>query len=187
MTILIHYTGSRNLSVLLSLIQPQLSSKDDIYLVDTTPDRSGVKIAALYGSTRCYIFVEVGKYTYEQAIGFGAQSAVENKQDGMLVINENAFISQTFIANLKKAVQLGSIFTMISPAVIRLPYLKMDPNFKLFNPPTTRVEIDYAPSIFCCYLNSDTIHNKPNIIPKIGLFTNETVLILPYTSSEKIV
>lgn len=149
MTTLIHYKGSPNLPVLLTQLQPQLSENDDIYIVDSTPTRNALKIAKLYGSTRCYTFVEVGDYTQDQAVEFARQSAIENKQSGLLVINENAIISSTFIGNLKRTFDLN--FSTIQPQILKTIYPQMPAEFKWYNPPTQSVMVTQVQSKVCFY------------------------------------
>lgn len=177
-TVVIPYTGNKvGLATLLVQLQPQLHTDDDIYIVDSTPERSGVEIARLYGSTRCYIFVEVGKYDSYQAIGFGMQNCKENGQKGFLVMSSRLVISQTFIANLKKAIKKG--FKVISPTVIETPYHQMPQNFQWYNPSTTEVTHVSTFSPFCYYqdLGNDEMEGW-------GGLGNETAVVLPYKESE---
>ncbi len=120
-----------NLAVLLAQLQPQLNPDDDIYILDSSSDRSALKLAALYGTTRSYIFVEIGPYG--KALEAGLESMADNNQHALLFLNENCFISSTFVANMKKAID--SPYQIVSPRVYRNPYHKMDSNFKLYNSP----------------------------------------------------
>jgi thymidine kinase len=129
MTVLVYYQKNKvNLAVLITRLQTELSTSDDIYVVDTSKDRSGLEIARLYGTSRNHIFIEVGDYTFPEAVKFATQSMNENKQGKLLILDENAFISQTLIQNVKRAQNYNLI-----PITKRLPYDRMDPNFKLFN------------------------------------------------------
>lgn len=104
-TAIIPYHGiPHNLSSLLVNLQPQLHPSDDIYIIDSSPDKSGVEIARIYGTTRCYVFVEVSDREGLQAVKYGYESMRDNNQSGALVIPSNALISATFIQNLKKAI-----------------------------------------------------------------------------------
>lgn len=130
LTVTIAYKSNPlNLAVLLAQLQPQLHPDDDIYIIDSSPKKDALKLAALYGTTRCYIFVEPTKY--ENSLQYGIQSMVDNNQEAMLFLREDCFISSTFIANIKKTID--SPFQIISPRVYHNPYAKMDSNFKLYN------------------------------------------------------
>jgi hypothetical protein len=164
-----------NLAVLLCQLQPQLHESDDIYIIDTSPDHLALKIATIYGTTRCYIFVE--PTTYENSLKFGIQSMVENKQEALLFLSEDCFISSTFILNMKKLIKSG--YEISSPVVYENPYHKMDTNFKFFNP-IKNVVIKRADNFSPhCFM----IVDKP---PKprrsaYGLLTNEYVLVMKNT------
>jgi hypothetical protein len=176
MTTIIHYKGNTiGLATLLVGLQSQLHPKDDIYVVDSSKDRSGAKIALLYGTTRCYIFVEVGNYTTEQAKKFGVQSAIENKQEGILMISDRCVISRTFISNLKKAIEFD--YAYLCPEVRVLPYPKMDTNFQWFNPTTLKVKEVKSKQNYC-YYETLTPKNK-----KTAIFENEVCVVLPDTSA----
>lgn len=132
MTITIPYFGNQiGLATLLVQLQPQLHPDDDIYIIDSSPTHSGLLIANMYGSTRCYLFVEVGIYTPEEAIRFGRQSAKENKQKGFLVLNEGAVISSTLIANYKRELKKGLDPV---PTHIQVPYPRMLNDFQWYYP-----------------------------------------------------
>lgn len=155
-----------NLAVLLAQLQPQLHPNDDIYIVDSSLKKDGLKIAALYGTTRSYIFVEPTKY--ENALEFGIQSMVENNQEAILFLKEDAFISATFVSNMKKT--LDSPFQIISPRVYKNPYPKMDPNFKLYNPVGSDL-VEHDDFDASCFML--TRQSKKNY----GLLKNEYVII----------
>lgn len=169
MTVFLHYTGSPNFRVIITQIQPQLSPDDDIYVVDSSPNREGFRLAKLYGSTRCYIFVEVGKYTYEEALGFGIENQLENNQEGILVLSENAVISSTFIGNVKRVLKMG--IQTACPIVEEIPYPQFPSHFRWYNPPVNKlVDGKISSKVF---LMSNP-HGK-----KIGVFAEETVVLLP--------
>lgn len=167
LTVTIPYLANPiNLAVLLSQLQPQLHPDDDIYIVDASPNKDALKLAALYGTTRCYIFVELTKY--RNALEYGIQSMVENNQEALLFLKEDCFISSTFIANIKKAVD--SPYQLISPRVYKNPYPKMDTNFKLYNPTTNKLSESQDFSADCFLL---TRQSKKSY----GLLENEYVSI----------
>lgn len=175
MTTLIYYTGKDNFPVLLTQLQPQLSQDDDIYVVDITPNRKGVDVVNRYGSSRCYIFVEVGDYSFEQAEQFALENMQENKQEGLLVISENAIISSTFIANIKRASKLDC--DIFSPAVISASYVRFPSSFKWYNQPVSSLARvgDYSNN--CYYRKADkTNENK-------GFFAGEVVVVLDDSKS----
>lgn len=155
-----------NLAVLLAQLQPQLHPSDDIYIIDSSREKNGLKVAALYGTTRSYIFVEPTKY--ENALQYGLQSMVENTQEASLFLREDAFISSTFVANMKKT--LDSPYQIISPRVYQNPYPKMDPNFKLYNPSVNDLVAHDDFNAFCFMLTRQSKRNY-------GLLKNEYVII----------
>lgn len=194
MTVVVHYTGNeKGLVALLVNLQPQLAPLDDIYIVDSTEEHSGLKLATLYGTTRCYIFVEVNLYTFEDALSAGFQSCMENSQDGALILSESTILPQTFISNLKKAIKISNgEYGVLVPQVIKSPYDRMDSNFQWFNPATDKL-VKVNPTIYnyltpgCAYVSKETLalekeEDRANI--KVGIFGNERVLVLPYTPFE---
>lgn len=170
MTVFIYTKGSSNLAVLLTQIQPQLDPDSDIYIVDASKNREGLRIAKLYGSTRCYIFVEVGDYNWDKAYGFAYQSMLENKQEGILAISENAIISKTFIGNARRALKMGAYTA--SPKVLRTPYDQFPNSFKWYNPVVKSLKDgEFSRDCF--------ITNHPLDVQKIGVFPEETIVLLP--------
>lgn len=121
-----------NFAVLLSQIQPQLTTGDDIYIIDSSPTRDALKIATMYGTTRSYIFVEPTQI--ENSLEFGLQSMAENKQEATIFLNDNCFVSSTFIANMKKAI--GSGYEIVSPRVKENLGYKMDNDFQFYHKTT---------------------------------------------------
>jgi len=118
-----------NLAVLLNSLQRQLSTDDDIYIIDASEKKIAPKIATLYGTTRNYIFVETTKHP--NYLKYGLQSMADNNQQALLYLDEDCFVSSTFIANMKKAIP--SEYEIISPVVSENPFYKMNNNFKLYN------------------------------------------------------
>lgn len=188
-TVIIPYTGNREgLTALLVGLQPQLTPEDDIYIIDSSKDRSGLKIAALYATTRSYVFVEIAKQETDQekAEMAGFQSMRENNQEGALVIGENVVVSHTFISNLKKAIKLSNnVYDVLVPQAIVSPYEKMDSNFSWFNPVTTEIgpleDFSGINNIF--YVTKDGVdkfYGNGNTFTMIGGFANEKVMVFPY-------
>lgn len=171
MTVFIHYQGSPNFPVLLVQLQPQLSEDDDIYIVDSSPNREGLRLAKLYGSTRCYIFVEVGKYDWKDAWEFALQNMKENKQEGLLHLSEDLVISSTFISNMKKAAK--SEFKIIYPIIWGIPYSKFPPDFRWYNSPKPVVNAKLNGISITCF------YQKAESGEKIGLLDSETVVLIP--------
>jgi len=163
MTVLIYHTNSRNFPVLFTQLQPQLATSDDIYVVGR---HDALPIVKQYGSSRCFVFVEVGDYSKEEAIKFAFDNMKQNKQKGLLVIDERCVISQTFIANFKKAIKLFPE-SCLSPNTIH----KMTSNFKWYNPSTKKSYIVLRNDKECYYLPIDKIKHYE-------LFLNETVLVV---------
>lgn len=176
MTVFIHYTNNPiNFAQLLVSLQRQLKGNDDIYIVDSSKNREGFRLSKLYGSTRSFIFIEVGKYTYEEALQFGIQSQLENDQEGFVVLPENAVISDTFISNVRRVIKSGA--STASPIVEEVPYPLFPNHFTWYN------------SIFR-KLVSGKISNKVFVMSskpkhkKVGVFAEETVLLLPNPKNE---
>lgn len=192
MTIIIQYSGNKvGFSQLLVSLQPQLHPDDDIYILDNSPEKSAKKLALMYGSTRCYIFVEPTDKKGRAAIKYGLQSMKENKQEGALIISDRCVISTTFIANLKKAAAQEE-FGMLVPQVSETKTM-LDQNFKWFSPVTTLVaKLDNESLLHdaVIYIKSREIGDKDlgmNYLQdiKVGYFGNELVSVLPeYKDSE---
>ena len=165
-----------NFAVLLATLQPQLHPDDDIYIIDTSPDKLALKIATLYGTTRCYIFVEPAPY--EKSLQYGIQSMVENKQKGLIFLGEDCFISSTFIFNMKKLID--SNYEIASPRVYENPYHKMDPNFKYYNPTKEELTKSDNFSSHCFFINNNPILGTKEMKRHrgYGLLNNEYVLVL---------
>lgn len=172
MTIFIQVKDNpQNFAILLVQLQPLLSESDDIYIVDSSPNREAVRLSKLYGSTRCYIFVEVGNYTWEKAYTFAWQNMMENSQEGILCISEDAVISQTFISNMKKAAKLGKV---ICPMILETPYPQLPNNFKWYNPPVKQLKPGVTTSLSCFYKSADAKQDKI-----VGILEEEIVVVLP--------
>lgn len=170
MTVFIHYTGSSNFRVIITQLQPQLSEDDDIYIVDSSPNREGLRLSKLYGSTRCYIFVEVGDYPWDKAFGFAQQSMKENKQDGILCLSEDIVVSHTFISNVKRAAKLG--FGTVYPSFLKLPYPQFPNSFTWYNPPVKKLEK-------AVFFFNHCFYQKADANGLTGVFREETVVLLP--------
>lgn len=171
MTVFIHYKSNPiNFAQLLVSLQRQLNENDDIYVVDSSPDREGFRLTKLYGSTRSFIFIEVGQYDYSKALGFGIENQLDNDQEAFLCLPENAVISDTFISNVRRVIKSGA--STASPIVEEVPYPQFPGSFKWYNPVFKE-------------LVSGTISDKVFLLankspkPKVGVFAEETVLLLP--------
>lgn len=182
-TIIIPYTGNEHgLSQLLVALQPQLHPDDDIYIVDTTKDLSGLKLAGLYGSTRCYIFVEKAEgIDFSEAVRRGVQNMKENKQESALIITPRCVITNTFIANMKRALKVCNHCTLV-PSHLEVLGDRMDANFSWYGSSQTQIEdaTDIGEHQFIlsqCKL----IRNLPDGKGEhtLGVVTNETIAILP--------
>lgn len=167
-------------------LQPQLHpEKDDIYVVDMSDDQSAVDLAKMYGSTRCYIFVEPTKERGKKAIRLGLENMKQNSQEGALIISDRCVISCTFIANLKKAAShddWGILFPQVQDMRKRI-----DPNFSHYCPPTTvvaKLDGDTRLNDAVFYVKSREISDTElamNYLQDIhaGFFGNELVCVLP--------
>lgn len=176
MTIIIPYTGNQHgLSQLLVALQPQLHPDDDIYIIDTTKDLSGVKLGALYGSTRCFVFVETAPgISFEEAVERGIESMRQNKQEGALVITPRCVITSTFIANMKKAAKLCNHY-ILYPQFLHALHEIMDANFAWYGSSQTKiVEVDSSETDPQCYYQRNGVNQGT-----IGVVENETIAVLP--------
>lgn len=168
-TVVLKYKDNlTNFAVLLSQIQPQLSSLDDIYIIDSSPSRDALKVATMYGTTRSYIFVEPSKL--ENSLEFGLQSMAENKQEATIFLNDNCFISSTFITNMKKSI--GSGYEIVSPKVKENLGYKMDNDFNFFHK-TTPVLVPQDDFNCNCYMIVNSEDNG-----KYAQLDNEFVILL---------
>ena len=183
MTIIIPYTGiEHGLSQLLVALQPQLHPDDDIYIVDTTQNLSGLKLAGLYGSTRCYIFVEKAPgATFDEAVRYGIENMKGNKQESGLVLTERCVITNTFIANMKKALKACNHCTLI-PKHLEVIEDRMDNNFNWYG--SSQIKIEEVKDISEHQLvlsQCKLIRNLPDGEGdhSLGVVSNETIVILP--------
>jgi hypothetical protein len=87
----------------------------------------------------------------------------------LIVLDENCFISSTFISNMKKAIDTN--YEIVCPKVNRNEHYKMDANFKFYNPQELCIEDadDFNPD---CFLISRDGSRK------YGTLLNEYVTIL---------
>lgn len=174
MTIIIPYSGTQHgLSQLLVSLQPQLHSDDDIYIIDQSKDRSGFELAALYGSSRSYIFVEPAKVDMATAIEYGLESMKQNNQEGAIIITERCIISNTFISNMKRAAKSCNHYTLF-PRHIDLIHGYMDSNFIWYGSPEVSLGEFNLKSVTdqCRY-----VRNKDG--DSAALVLNETIAVLP--------
>jgi len=185
MTVIIPYQGNKHgLSQLLVSLQPQLHPDDDIYIIDMTKDLSGVKIAALYGSTRCFIFVETAPdIDTKEAIQRGIESMKENKQECGLVITERCVITNTFVANMKKALKVCNHCTLVPNHSDVLPGdEKMDANFNWYGSSQTRIlDVNMEEMFRELTDQCKLIRNLPEDEGEhsLGVVANETIVVLP--------
>lgn len=186
MLALIPYKGNQvGLAQLLVSLQPQLQSEDDIYILDMSKDKSGLRIAKLYGSTRCYILVEPTKEPEEKALEYGFEYMKKNKHQGVLVISDRCVISNTLIANLKRATKGSSPYhaewskLYIDNSEVLRGVDALDPNFKWFNSPEAKVMDDDEYVIDERYNPCFYVDARLSSFNGVGLLTNEVVCVLP--------
>ena len=178
-TVAIVYRGNHSaLSQLLVGLQPQLHPNDDIYIFDLSRDRSAIRVAKRYGSTRCYLFVELMS-TQSKIFDFAIQSMSDNKQDGVLFLPSTSVISNTFVANLKKASKDYDVLFFNSSFVE-----DMDPNFKWFTPPPTVSKLENAitPTHLSTAVYFSSAGRKKNLFEtnlNVGFIESELMLIQP--------
>jgi hypothetical protein len=115
---------------LLTQLQPQLDQKDDIYILDVSKQRDALKIAKLYGSSRCLILVEPGNYTTEEGLKYAEEFANKNGHKQMMFLPDNSVISTTLIPNFKRGIKLAE---MHKPQIIESPYPNMPSEFRWYN------------------------------------------------------
>lgn len=184
-TVIIPYQGNQHgLSQLLVSLQPQLHPDDDIYIIDMTKDLSGVKLAALYGSTRCYIFVEAAKdIDTKEAISRGIESMKENKQESAIIISDRCVITNTFVANMKKALKMCNHCTLVPNHSDILPgNEKMDANFVWYGSSQTKIiDVDSEEMFREVTDQCKIIRNLPEESGEhsLGIVMNETIVVLP--------
>ena len=166
--LLIYQKNYVNFSVLLTTLQSQLSSEDDIYIIDTSKNKEALKLATIYGTTRSYIFVE--PTTLDKALGVGLESMSDNKQEALIFLGENCFVATTFISNMKRAINSG--YEIISPVVKQNQYYSMDNNFKFYNASGTRLKSQENFNSNCYMVVSKEDNGK------YALLENEYVVIL---------
>ena len=188
-TVIIPYEGNKVLfSQLLVSIQPQLHPDDDIYIVDTTKNQEGVKLAKLLGSTRSFIFVEVAPEKSEiEALKYGFQNMKENKQEGALILPADCVISSTLVANFKKAKKTQYDMLFCRCSVVD----QMASNFKWFDPPpvvegVTPVRlVQIVSAEGPCYISSRVITEdyelKVTDPKRVGYIDNEQAVKLRVT------
>lgn len=185
MTIIIPYTGiEHGLSQLLVALQPQLHPDDDIYIIDMSKDLSGLKLAGLYGSTRCYIFVEKAhEIDFNEAVARGVQNMKENKQESALVISERCVITNTFVANMKKALKVCNHCTLFPAHLDVLPGDdRMDANFNWYGSSQTRIlEVENEEMFRELTDQCKLIRNLPDGEGNhsAGVVANEQIVVLP--------
>jgi hypothetical protein len=165
--VIVYRNNETSFVSLLTQLQTALSQDDDIYIIDTSPKKDAVKLATIYGTTRCYIFVEPARKG--KTLEYGIQSMVDNNQKACVFFNERCFISATLIQNLKKAIGTG--FSIVSPVVVENVRYRMDCNFKFFNPPNKIKESEDF-SLYCYMVVRDEDSER------YGTLENEVVVLL---------
>jgi hypothetical protein len=164
-----YHSNQIGLSALLVNIQTQLTGDDLIYIVDTSPDRSGLKIAKMYGGNKTITFVEVGTYTIYEAWNFGIDSMLENNQEGILILNDDVLLANTCINNLKRAHHLTDDLALVTATPSR-GWISdtLDPNFNWYNTVTQPKDI-----IKTTWLRGFAFYLKKECIETVGKFNQE--------------
>jgi len=165
-----YYSNKAGLAYLLGTLQPQMDENDILYIVDDSPDKSGIEIAKMYAGSRTVVLCETtgGKGIYN---GWNAilESMLEHKKDGAFILNDDVVLSQTCIANIKRADKMTDDVALITKTPTREWNSKQfDPNFTWFNPAVKKDDIRPAQWLcgFAFYLKRATVE-------KIGLFNTD--------------
>lgn len=112
MTIVIPYHNNPvGLTALLCQLQPQLKSTDILYVIDTSglsvkDYNSGYYLTNLYTAGKHTTLVDTTPGTVYESWNAGIDFFVKHPSEGVLFLNDDIVISQTFIINLKRAIQL---------------------------------------------------------------------------------
>lgn len=166
-----YYSNQVGLAFLLANLQSQMSEDDILYIVDDSPDKSGVTIAQMYASSRCVVICDVtggGKGIYH-GWNYILQAMLDNKKDGALILNDDVVLAQTTIPNIKRAHGMTDDLALVTKSPTREWNSKrFDPNFKWFNKITSKDDIKPVKWMtgFCFYL-------KREAVEKVGLFNTD--------------
>jgi GT2 family glycosyltransferase len=168
-----YYSNKVGLAFMMANLQPQMNEDDILYIVDDSPDKSGLEIANMYAGSRTIVLCEVtggGKGIYN-GWNFILQSMLENKKDGAYILNDDVVLSSTCISNLKKADKLtGEKYDALVTNTPNRTYAskRFDPNFKWFNL-TTKIDdikdTKWMPG-FAFYL-------KRHAVERVGVFNTQ--------------
>lgn len=154
------------LSALLCMLQPQLKSTDAIYVIDNSEDRSGLKIAQMYGSSRMPIVVETGNYSIYQSWNIAIDFMLDNNDDSVLLLNDDVVISQTLVTNLKRALITPYLAIVPSTPDRRYASRRLDPNFTWYN----KMDGEVVPTDWLCGF---AFCLKKEAIKQVGKFNEE--------------
>jgi len=155
-----YHKNKLGLVALLVNIQPQLNSGDLIYIIDNSDNREGLEIVKMFKSSRVVILVEVGKFSIYESWNIGIESMLDNKQEGILILNDDVLLSMTCISNIKKAHNLTEHLALVCETPSRAHSShRLDPNFKWFSSSTTFADIGNTKwmSGFAFYLKKECI------------------------------
>lgn len=162
MLVAIIHSKNDPLAVTLTALQPQLSIDDDIYIVDTTPERQGLEIAKKYCSSKVTTYVEpfIDKDT-EKIVRIFGDKARENKHKSILFL-QNVLFSATFVSNMKKGLEIKNM-AIITPEILQSQE-KLNPNFTWHNPPTKEIIPcnDYTSRCYLMTFNGSGAGKIPN-------------------------
>lgn len=89
-----YYSNKDGLAVTLTQLQSQIIPPEQIIVIDTSPDKSGLPIAERYNANTCEIIVDVGRAHIYTAWNRGIELAGEND---CLIINDDLLIPQNLV------------------------------------------------------------------------------------------
>lgn len=193
-----YYSNRNGLAFLMANLQPQMTEDDILYIVDDSPDKSGLEIAKTFASSRTNVLCEVagGKGIY-RGWNMILETMIEHKKDGAFIINDDVALATTCIGNIKRAHRLtGGVYDCLVPKTPSREWNSkvLDPNFSWWSSITTIDDIKEVRWMagFAFYLKREAIERvgmfntdfdvwygdtdmEDRLKGKIGMITNEYV------------
>lgn len=193
-----YYSNRNGLAFLMANLQPQMTEDDILYIVDDSPDKSGLEIAKTFASSRTNVLCEVagGKGIY-RGWNMILQAMIDHKKDGAFIINDDVVLSTTCIGNIKRAHRLtGGAHDCLVPKTPSREWNSkvLDPNFSWWSSITTIDDLKDVRRMagFAFYLKREAIERvgmfntdfdvwygdtdmEDRLKGKIGMITNEYV------------
>ncbi|MBV6446342.1 MAG: hypothetical protein IFNCLDLE_02635 [Ignavibacteriaceae bacterium] len=194
-----YYSNRAGLAFLMANLQPQMDENDILYIVDDSPDKSGLEIAKMFASSRTLVLCDPtggGKGIYN-GWNYILQAMIDHKKDGAFIINDDVVLSMTCLSNLKRAHKItGDVYDCLVPKTPTREWNSkvLDPNFSWYSKVTTINDIKDTRWMagFAFYLKREAIERvglfntdfdvwygdtdmEDRVKGKIGLITNEYV------------